>query len=90
MIALGLIDENRVASVRRQAQDAMTAAGGRAGRGRPDKAGKRRIRPQLWPDPGFVDVGVRGDASDESLAGARTDGAPGALALQEIVRRWPP
>jgi 2-oxoisovalerate dehydrogenase E1 component len=30
----------------------------------PDNAGKRRIRPELWPDPGFVDVGVRGDASE--------------------------
>ena len=30
----------------------------------PDQAGKRRIRPDLWPDPGFVNVGVRGDASE--------------------------
>ncbi|MDQ2698133.1 MAG: MFS transporter, partial [Actinomycetota bacterium] len=31
---------------------------------------KRRIRPELWPDPAFVDVGVRGDTSE--LDGART------------------
>ena len=39
-------------------------SGGRAARSRPDNAGKRRIRPELWPDPGFVNVGVRGDASE--------------------------
>ena len=30
----------------------------------PDADGKRRIRPDLWPDPAFVDVGIRGDASE--------------------------
>ena len=29
----------------------------------------RRIRPSLWPDPAFVDVGIRGDLSE--IAGAR-------------------
>jgi len=34
----------------------------------PDNTGKRRIRPELWPDPGFVDVGIRSDGSElESL-----------------------
>ncbi|MGE0783795.1 alpha-ketoacid dehydrogenase subunit alpha/beta, partial [Mycolicibacterium sp.] len=28
------------------------------------KPGKRRIKPQEWPDPEFVDVGVRGDLSE--------------------------
>lgn len=31
---------------------------------------RRRIRPELWPDPSFVDVGIRGDGSE--LARART------------------
>jgi 2-oxoisovalerate dehydrogenase E1 component len=34
------------------------------------KAGKRRIQPALWPDAGFRDVGLRGDASE--LQGMRT------------------
>ena len=34
------------------------------------KPGVRRIRPDLWPDPAFVDVGIRGDLSE--LADART------------------
>ncbi|CAM3595127.1 thiamine pyrophosphate-dependent enzyme [Kibdelosporangium persicum] len=29
-----------------------------------DPAGKRRIKQSAWPDPGFVDVGVRGDLSE--------------------------
>jgi 2-oxoisovalerate dehydrogenase E1 component len=64
MIALGLIDEAGVASVRSQSQAAMAAAAAELLEADPDKAGKRRIRPQLWPDPGFVNVGVRGDATE--------------------------
>jgi 2-oxoisovalerate dehydrogenase E1 component len=33
------------------------------------KPGVRRIRPELWPDPAFVDVGIRGDLSE--IADAR-------------------
>ena len=33
------------------------------------KPGQRRIRPAEWPDPSFVDVGVRGDLSE--FEGAR-------------------
>ncbi|TQS43396.1 alpha-ketoacid dehydrogenase subunit alpha/beta [Cryptosporangium phraense] len=33
------------------------------------KPGQRRIRPDRWPDPGFVDVGIRGDLSE--LDGSR-------------------
>jgi len=28
------------------------------------KPGIRRIRPELWPDPAFVDVGIRGDLTE--------------------------
>lgn len=64
MIERGLIDEEGVAAVRRQAQEAMNAAAGELLEADPEKDGKRRIRPELWPDPSFVDVGVRGDASE--------------------------
>ena len=39
-------------------------------RTRTAKPGVRRIRPELWPDAAFVDVGIRGDLSE--LADART------------------
>ncbi|BBY86761.1 alpha-ketoacid dehydrogenase subunit alpha/beta [Mycolicibacterium tokaiense] len=64
MIALGLIDEAGVAELRRQAQQAMTDAVAQLLEADPETEGKRRIRPELWPDPGFVNVGVRGDASE--------------------------
>ncbi len=73
MTRLGLVDEAGVAAVRAQAVAAVGAAA--AALVEPDpspgaKAGQRRIRPELWPDPAFVDVGIRGDRSE--LAGART------------------
>jgi len=38
------------------------------------KPGRRRIRPELWPDPAFVDVGIRGDLSE--IADVRTAERP--------------
>lgn len=64
MIKLGLIDDAGVAELRRQAQEAMNTAVAELLEPNPDAAGKRRIRPELWPDPGFVNVGVRGDAGE--------------------------
>ncbi|MET1034733.1 MAG: thiamine pyrophosphate-dependent enzyme [Arthrobacter sp.] len=70
----------RLGHLTRDEVDAMTArvkqacADAVAALTEPDpagKSGKRRIRPELWPDPGFVDVGVRGDLSE--LDGARTE-----------------
>jgi 2-oxoisovalerate dehydrogenase E1 component len=64
MTKLGLIDEAGVASVRKQTQAAMAAAVGELIEADPESEGKRRIRPELWPDPGFVNVGVRSDAHE--------------------------
>ncbi|MFZ2042756.1 MAG: thiamine pyrophosphate-dependent enzyme, partial [Trebonia sp.] len=70
MTKLGLIDEAGVAAVRAQAVEAMKAAAAALTEQDPDaKRGVRRIRPSLWPDPAFVDVGIRGDLSE--IAGAR-------------------
>lgn len=71
MKALGLINDEIVASVRQQAQEAMSAVAATLVEQEPEgKPGVRRIRPDLWPEPSFVDVGVRGDLSE--LSGART------------------
>ncbi len=64
MTKLGLIDEAGVAAVREAAKTGMTAAVAELLEADPDSEGKRRIRPDLWPDPGYVDVGVRGDAGE--------------------------
>jgi 2-oxoisovalerate dehydrogenase E1 component len=78
MIKLGLIDSAGVDQVRAQAVEAMQVAAGALVE--PDPApyalggaaggSQRRIRPELWPDPAFVNVGLRGDLSE--IAGART------------------
>src|SRR5208282_1634988 len=78
MRKLGLIDEAGVAAVREQAVTAVRLAAAqlvepdpgaeKPGAGRAGK--RRRIRPGLWPDPAFVDVGIRGDLSE--IAGDRT------------------
>ncbi|MBI3430364.1 MAG: MFS transporter [Actinobacteria bacterium] len=70
MIALGQIDQAGVDFVREQAVAANKEAVAALVEENPDIPGKRRIRPELWPDANFVNVGVRGDASE--LSGART------------------
>lgn len=64
MTRLGLITDEQVESVRAQAVAAMDAATAELLEADPEKEGRRRIRPELWPDPAFVNVGVRGDASE--------------------------
>ncbi len=64
MIKLGHIDEAGVERVRAQAVAAMDAATAELLEADPEKQGRRRIRPELWPDTTFVNVGVRGDASE--------------------------
>jgi 2-oxoisovalerate dehydrogenase E1 component len=70
MIALGQINQAGVDSVREQAVAANREAVAALVEENPDIPGKRRIRPELWPDVNFVNVGVRGDASE--LSSART------------------
>ncbi|MEV0494014.1 alpha-ketoacid dehydrogenase subunit alpha/beta [Streptomyces atratus] len=70
MQGLGLVNEAEVASVREQTQQAMREVAAQLLEADPDTDGKRRIRPELWPEPEFVDVGLRGDTSE--LDGART------------------
>ena len=71
MIALGLINQAGVDAVRAQAQSAMVGAAGELLEPDPQASGKRRIRAALWPDVGFVNVGVRGDGGE--LADAKVD-----------------
>src|SRR5690554_2933409 len=71
MVSRGLLDEDRAAAVRKQAVDAMAEVAALMVETDPDgKPGTRRIKPDLWPSPDFVDVGVRGDLSE--IADART------------------
>ncbi|MBM7508503.1 2-oxoisovalerate dehydrogenase E1 component [Nocardioides salarius] len=68
----GLMDADELARARSQAKAVMEELGEVILEPDPDgKPGQRRIRPAEWPDPTFVDVGVRGDLSE-------MEGAPSA------------
>ena len=85
MKALGLIDDETIASLRRHAQDVMSLAASALTEQDPEaKAGVRRIRPELWPSTEFVDVGIRGDLSE--LAGARTRDITDSESPMKIVK----
>lgn len=58
MTALGLIDDTAVTDLRERAVALMKDIAGRLLE--PD-GNRRRIRPDLWPDTAFVDVGLRGE-----------------------------
>ncbi|CAM3712743.1 thiamine pyrophosphate-dependent enzyme [Occultella aeris] len=69
MAARGLLTDD--AAVREQASGVMAEVAAELIEADPDgKPGSRRIRPGLWPERTFVDVGVRGDARE--LEGGRT------------------
>ena len=64
LVRRGLYTEDELAGVRKSFKAAMGEIG--AGLVEPDpdgKPGQQRIRPDLWPDPAFLDVGIRGDLS---------------------------
>jgi 2-oxoisovalerate dehydrogenase E1 component len=94
LVRRGLLTRERVDAAVAAAQRLLADAAGvllePVPGGEPDQ---RRIRPSEWPDPAFVDVGVRGDLSE--LAGARyadEDAAPPAEtrfidAVAAVMRR---
>jgi len=50
------------------------------------KPGQRRIKPSEWPDPAFVDVGVRGDLREfDDTPLADLDSFTGELAEQKMI-----
>jgi len=64
LVRRGLYTEDELAGVRKSIKAAMGEIG--AGLVEPDpngKPGQQRIRQELWPDPAFLDVGIRGDLS---------------------------
>ncbi len=59
-----LLDPADAARVREQAQAAMATAVATLTEKDPDNPGRARIRPELWPDPAVVDVGIRSDGAE--------------------------
>ncbi|QRP43220.1 thiamine pyrophosphate-dependent enzyme [Amycolatopsis sp. FDAARGOS 1241] len=67
----GLVDDDRLKAFDEEITRTLHEIGESFLEDGPD--GKRRIRHSAWPDPAFVDVGVRGDLSE--LAGSRYEEA---------------
>ncbi len=67
MIRRGLISADQITTLRATIQEAMAQAANALVEQDPEqKPGVRRIIPTLWPEPGFVNFGVRGDLSELS------------------------
>lgn len=64
MRRLGLLDDAEAQAVREQAVAAVATSVAAVVEPDPERPGRRRIRPELWPDPDVVDTGIRGDASE--------------------------
>jgi 2-oxoisovalerate dehydrogenase E1 component len=70
LVRRGLMDEAAITACIERAKRAVADAGDVLLEPLPGgKPGQRRIKPSEWPDPAFVDVGVRGDLSE--FEGAR-------------------
>jgi 2-oxoisovalerate dehydrogenase E1 component len=64
LMKLGIVDANLVEAVREQSKKAMIAIADTLLEPDPEREGRRRIRPELWPDPAVVDTGIRSDGSE--------------------------
>lgn len=64
MLELGHVSEAEVEAVREQSKQAMAEAVAALVEADPEREGKRRIKPELWPDPAVVDTGIRSDARE--------------------------
>ena len=87
LVRRGILTQEQIDAGQARAREVMARIGDQLLE--PDPAGKpgqRRIRPSEWPDPAFVDVGIRGDLSE--MAGARYEEQAtftGALEEQTFV-----
>jgi 2-oxoisovalerate dehydrogenase E1 component len=76
LVRRGILDQEAVDRFVKAAEGLMNEIGDVLVEPLPDgKPGQRRIKPQEWPDPDFVNVGVRGDLSEFDDAPVR-DGNP--------------
>jgi len=65
LVRLGILTEEETQQAVAQAKAVMEEIGSVLLEPDPDgKPGQRRIKPAEWPDPAWVDVGVRGDLSE--------------------------
>ncbi len=82
----GILGEEEMAEARAQAKAVLEEIGSELFEADPDgKPGARRVRPAEWPDPDWVDVGVRGDLSELADAPVVTDESSTAVADTKFI-----
>ena len=70
LVRRGLLEQDAIDAAVARTKELMSGIGDELLEPLPGgKPGQRRIKPEEWPDPDFVDVGVRGDLSE--FEGAR-------------------
>jgi 2-oxoisovalerate dehydrogenase E1 component len=87
LVRRGILSQSCIDQAFRGARQVMQETGELLLEPRPGgKPGQRRIKPSEWPDPTFVDVGVRGDLSEfEDAHMADRDSYTGEIAQQKFI-----
>jgi 2-oxoisovalerate dehydrogenase E1 component len=88
LVRRGLYTEDELVAVRKSIKAAMGEIGAGLVEQDPNgKPGQNRIRPELWPDPEFLNVGIRGDLSGLEGATVREaeDFSPDELEKRRMV-----
>jgi 2-oxoisovalerate dehydrogenase E1 component len=86
LVRLGVFTEKETEQAMSGAKAGMEEIGSVLLEPDPDgKPGQRRIKPAEWPDPDWVDVGVRGDLSELSDAPVVTDESTVAVAETPFI-----
>jgi 2-oxoisovalerate dehydrogenase E1 component len=87
LVRRGVLTQDDVQDCTRRAKALMTELGDLILEPKPGgKPRQRQIRPAEWPDPGFVDEGVRGDLSElTGITFTDVDDYPGEIAESRFI-----
>jgi 2-oxoisovalerate dehydrogenase E1 component len=83
----GVLSEDQATAFEGAADAVMAGLGDVLLEPKPDgKPGERRIKPSEWPDPAFVDVGIRGDLSEfEGATFTDRDSYAGGIEPMKVI-----
>ena len=83
----GVLSEDQATAFVSAADAVMAGLGDVLLEPKPDgKPGERRIKPSEWPDPAFVDVGIRGDLSEfEGATFSDRDSYAGGIEQMKVI-----
>jgi 2-oxoisovalerate dehydrogenase E1 component len=87
LVRRGVMSQSGIDETHRRAKAVMAETGAVLLEPLPGgKPGQRRIKPSEWPDPAFVDVGIRGDLSEfDDIQVTNRDTYQGEIAQQKFI-----